>query len=76
MHSVMFQVSSVTAAMRGKKVLERNGIKSYMGRTIREDGKNGCGYSLTVYEDADKAERLLRSSGIRIRGTQKGDTLL
>lgn len=75
MYSVMFQVSSVTAAMRGKKILERNGIKAYMSRTIRDDGKNGCGYSLTVYDEADKAERLLRSSDIRIRGIRKGDAL-
>lgn len=73
MSPVLFQVSSVTAAMRGKKILERNGIKAYMSRTIRDDGKNGCGYSLMVVENADRAQRLLQSSGIRIRDIRKGD---
>lgn len=73
MSSTFFQVSSVTAAMRGKAILERNGIKSYMSRTIQNDGKNGCGYNLMVNDQAEKAEELLRSSEIRIRGVSKGD---
>lgn len=70
---VYFQVSSITAAMRGKNVLDRNGIKSYIARAVHDDGKNGCGYSLMVNDNADRAEQLLRSSGIRIRGIHKGD---
>ena len=69
MDPVLFQVGSVTAAMRGKKILERSGIKAYISRA----GKNGCGYSLMVYGDAARAQQLLQAAGIRIRDVRKGD---
>lgn len=73
MDPITIQVSSVTAAMRGKKVLERNGIKSYMSRTMKDNGQNGCGYSLHIVDHADRAEQLLRAAGITIRGIRRGD---
>ena len=76
MHPIIIQVSSVTAAMRGKKVLERNGIRSYMSRTTKDNGENGCGYSLVVYQSGDKAGQLLREAGITIRGIRQGDGIL
>ena len=48
MDSVYFNVSSITNAMRGKNLLERNGIHGYINRTVDEEGNNGCGYSLLV----------------------------
>ena len=73
--NVIFNVSSVTNAMRGKTLLEHNGIRAYVGRTIDADGNNGCGYSITVPEGtgAERAERLLKSAGIRIRSKQWTD---
>lgn len=73
MDPVLFQVGSVTAAMRGKKILERSGIKAYISRAVRDDGKNGCRYSLMVYGDAARAQQLLQAAGIRIRDVRKGD---
>lgn len=66
-----FQVSSVTYAMKGKNLLERNGIRAYITRTIDQDGQNGCGYNVVVNMQAEKAEHLLRSTGIHIRGIQR-----
>lgn len=60
---VLFNVSSVTNAMRGKSLLEHNGIRAYVGRTIDANGNNGCGYSITVSTEPEKAERLLTSAG-------------
>lgn len=68
MDSVYFNVSSITNAMRGKELLERNGIHGYINRTVDEEGNNGCGYSLLVSGNTAKAESLLRASGIRITG--------
>lgn len=73
MNPIIIQLSSVTAAMRGKKVLERNGIRSYMTRTGQDNGQNGCGYSLLVYAPADHARQLLRAAGIKVRGIRQGD---
>lgn len=70
---MIFNVSSVTNAMRGKDMLEHNGIRAFVSRTIDENGNNGCGYSIMVDRDADRAEQLLLSAGIRIRGKYAGD---
>ena len=68
MKSVYFNVSSITNAMRGKNLLERNGIHGYINRTVDEEGNNGCGYSLLVTGDTVRAESLLRAAGVRILG--------
>lgn len=68
MEGVYFNVSSVTNAMRGKNLLEKNGIHGYINRTVDAEGNNGCGYSLLVRGDAGRAESLLRAAGIRILG--------
>ena len=73
MSKTIFNVSSVTNAMRGKSLLEHNGIRAYVGRTIDANGNNGCGYSITVDKEGNRAERLLVSSGIRIRSKQWED---
>ena len=65
---MIFNVSSVTNAMRGKSLLERNGIRAYVSRTIDENGNNGCGYSIAAQSDPERAEQLLTSAGTRIRG--------
>ncbi len=68
---VLFNVSSVTNAMRGKSLLEHNGIRAYVGRTVDANGNNGCGYSITVSSEPERAERLLTSAGIHIRSKQQ-----
>ena len=73
MSSTTFNVSSVTNAMKGKAILERNGLHAYVSRALDENGNNGCGYSLLVSGDTAKAESLLRASGIRITGKVPAD---
>lgn len=68
MDSIYYNVSSITNAMRGKSLLERNGMSAYVHRAIEEDGSNGCGYSILVTGDPDRIENLLSSAGIRVRG--------
>lgn len=73
MSSLCFYVSSITNAMRGKAVLERNGIRAFVSRSRDDCIKNGCGYCVTVMGDFDKAQELLRSVGIRIREQKYSD---
>ncbi len=65
-------VSSVTNAMRGKSVLERNGYNAHVQRAVERDGSNGCGYSILTNGDGAKAEQLLLNAGIRVRGRREG----
>jgi len=71
MSAVIFNVGSVTNAMRGKALLEKNEVSATVGRAIDGDGNTGCGYTLTVYTDHDKAAKLLQMAGIRIRGVMR-----
>ena len=59
----ILHVSSITNAMRGKSVLERNGFTAYVQRAVDAQGNNG---------DGDKAEQLLKNAGIRVRGRREG----
>ena len=73
MGKVYFYVSSITNAMRGKSILERSGIRSSINRSTDDKIKNGCGYIIMVFNNGDAAERILSSSGIRIRSIQRID---
>ncbi len=75
MEPVTVQLSSITVAMRGKKILERHGIRSYMTRT-QEKNQIGCGYSLLVYGSLEQVKDLLIAAGVTIRGIKRGDSLL
>ncbi|MCI8554228.1 MAG: DUF3343 domain-containing protein [Clostridiales bacterium] len=75
--ALYLNVSSVTNAMRGRSLLEGNGIHATVSRALEPDGTNGCGYSIRVQErDAERAEKLIRSIGIPIRGkrTEAGES--
>lgn len=59
-------VGSITNAMRGRRLLEEQGIRAYLHRASRPADGDGCGYSLLVTADAKRAEQILRSSGVRV----------
>ena len=59
-------VGSITNAMRGRRLLEAKGIRSYLHRASHPGENDGCGYRLLVTEDAQRAERILRDSGVRV----------
>lgn len=62
----LIYVGSVTNAMRGKKLLEAQGIRAFTQRSSSPSAGDGCGYSLLVTGDARRAEQILRSSGVRV----------
>ena len=69
-------VSSVTYAMKGKELLERNGFHAYITRLPRETENVGCGYCIYVTHDTNRAEQLLQRNGIRVlgrHGTESND---
>lgn len=59
-------VGSITNAMRGKKLLEAEGIRAYMHRTSQPGEEDGCGYRLLVTGDVSRAEGILRRRGVRV----------
>ena len=65
-------VGSITNAMRGKRLLEQQGIRSYVHRATQPTAGDGCGYSLLVMGEATRAEQVLRGSGVRVVRVSEG----
>ena len=59
-------VSSVTNAMRGKRLLEGQGYTVQLQRSSQLREPEGCGYSLLVRSQGDRAAALLAQHGIRV----------
>lgn len=60
-------VSSVTYAIKGRDMLNRNGFRAYLQR-VPKTGANGCGYGLYVPQRTEEAIQLLAQSGVRVLG--------
>ena len=66
----IFVLSSVTYALKGKRLLEENGIRSAPVKTGVTKALRGCGYGLKVKaEQCGAAREILLSQGIKILGT-------
>ena len=59
-------VGSVTNAMRGKQLLEEQGIRAFLHRTSRPSEGDGCGYSLLVTGSVNAAAQILQKRGVRV----------
>lgn len=60
-------VSSLTYAIKGQKVLERQGFSAWAGRD--HDRVTGCGYKITVRAEGSNAQRarqILIENGIKL----------
>lgn len=66
MANYYIHVGSITNAMRGRKLLEEQGIRAYLHRTTHPAEEDGCGYHLLVTESPGRAEGILRKAGVRI----------
>lgn len=76
MDKPLIMVSSVTYAMMGRDILSQYGIKSSIERTPKNSLVKGCGYSLFVPNDTDRAEEILKNSGVRVIGRTEGSKKL
>ena len=62
------KVNSVTHAMKAKNILSANGIYAQVVRNGNADKREGCGYSVLIDGDADRAVLLLRANHVKILG--------
>lgn len=69
----LIMMTSITHAMKAKEILFRAGIKANLVRTPRHANSGGCGYSLYVPNDADRAEEILKNAKIKILGRANGE---
>lgn len=67
-------VSSITYAIKGRDLLRSMGFKAYIERSKGQLEQSGCGYSIYVTENTDRAEQILRDHQIKVLGRTGGDT--
>ncbi len=66
MANYKIHVGSITNAMRGKSLLEKNGIQAYVHRASNPPDGDGCGYSLLVIGNLSQAQQVLKCNGVRV----------
>lgn len=59
------KVNSVTHAMKGKNVLSANGIYAQVVRKSSADKRDGCGYSIMIDGDVERAKEILLKNHVR-----------
>ena len=62
-----FVVESATMAMKGYRILNRNGINARVQRTLPAKNRGGCGYSIVVYGNPQTALEILKRNNIRVK---------
>lgn len=70
------KVGSLTYAMKGRDVLQKNGYKAYLTRNPHPLEDEGCGYVIYVNNMDSKVFEILRRHNISVKGTvEMGDSL-
>lgn len=70
------KVISVTYAMKGRDLLQKNGYKAYLTRNPHPDEDDGCGYVIYVNNMDKRCLDILKNAGIKVRGlVDLGDIL-
>jgi hypothetical protein len=70
------KVTSVTYAMKGRDLLQKNGYKAYLTRNPHPEDDEGCGYVIYVNNLDKKCYEILKRNNIRVTGTvDLGDAL-
>lgn len=70
------KVGSLTYAMKGRDLLQKNGYKAYLTRNPNPEAEEGCGYVIYVSNIDNRCFSVLKSAGIKIKGVvDLGDVL-
>lgn len=65
---VNIKFSSVTHALRAKEIIEQYGGKANIRKSQNPKRGEGCGYSITIYDNVEKYINLLKINQIKYNG--------
>ena len=68
----VYAVGSATNAMRGKRLLEKHGVRAYI-RKLRADRTHGCGYGLLVMRTDVPVVSLLNKGGVAVLDVRESE---
>ena len=63
------KVTSVTYAMKGRDLLQKNGYKAYLTRNPHPEDDEGCGYVIYVNNLDKRCFEILKRNKIKVTGT-------
>ena len=63
------KVGSLTFAMKGRELLQKNGYKAYLTRNPNPETDEGCGYVIYVNNIDKRCFEILKRNGIKVNGT-------
>ena len=66
MKGYLITTGTVTYALKGRDILRKKGFKANVEKLSTDEKDIGCGYSIAVYGDINKAENILRNAGVKI----------
>ena len=70
------KVGSLTYAMKGRDLLQKNGYKVYLTRNPNPESEEGCGYVIYVNNIDKRCFSVLKTNGIKVLGVvDLGDSL-
>lgn len=61
-------LNSVSSALKGKDILDKNNIKSSVERTPKNNVARSCGYSLMVNDGIERAKEILEDNKVIVLG--------
>ena len=61
----VISVSSITYAIKGRDLLRKQGIKSYIEKRVDQHGNSGCGYVIIADGNRQKISNTLIGSGVK-----------
>lgn len=65
----IYTVGSITNAMRGKRLLEKHGIRAYIRKT-NADRERGCSYGILVLGASPDVAAIFRAGGVSVLKVQ------
>ena len=66
MGNYYIHVGSITNAMRGRRLLETQGIRAFLQRSATPKDTDGCGYRLLITVEPQRAIAILQDHGVRV----------
>ena len=75
MGKMLINVGTATHAMKGKEILFRHGISSYIQKIPGKKTGVGCSYGLVVNNNHEKAYEVLKNNGISVIDALGGENI-
>lgn len=66
MESYSIAVGTITYAIKGRDLLRDLGIRAHLTRKTGHNGSAGCGYSIVISGNLERAKNALEGAGIKI----------